>query len=151
MTTDQHARPGDEHPPPTGVRDAVLLLDLPFTEADLVALRGAVAAHADRGGLPAAQVPVLVLIAYELATNAVRHGGGQGRLRLWASPAGIHCQVSDGGPGLPAPGQPIPEPALGAAGGRGLWLVLKFADHLSLDNGTAGASVTATVNLPAAP
>jgi anti-sigma regulatory factor (Ser/Thr protein kinase) len=156
MTTSQHARPGDEQPRRLGpAAGATLLLDLPFTEGDLVAVRGAVAAHADRGGLPAARVPALVLIGYELATNAVRHGGGQGRLRLWVDATAMHCQVSDDGPGLPDPHRAAPRrPELGAATGRGLWLVLKFADHLhldnlTLDNGAGGATVTATLNLPA--
>ena len=127
-----------------------MLLDEPFEERDLVALRRTVAAHVDRSALPARRVADLVLIVSELISNAVRHGGGAGRLRVWATGSAIHCQVTDEGPGLPAahrapPSQPEPT----ATGGRGLWLVRQFADALSLETAPGGgAIVTATVNLP---
>ena len=44
----------------------------------------------------------------ELATNAVRHGGGSGRLRLWTDDQVLVCEVSDTGAGItdPNPGEP---------------------------------------------
>jgi anti-sigma regulatory factor (Ser/Thr protein kinase) len=119
-----------------------LLLDQPFTEADLPALRRAVAAHTDRTTLPDRRVTDLVLIASELAANAIRHGGGKGRLRLWVTANGIHCEVSDDGPGLPRP-HPIPRqrPDPSVTGGRGLWLVLNYADRLTIGSGPAGGAV----------
>jgi anti-sigma regulatory factor (Ser/Thr protein kinase) len=122
----------------------VVLLDQPFTEADLPALRRAVAAHADRTALSALRVTDLVLIASELAANAIRHGGGTGRLRLWSTGDSIHCQVSDRGPGLaqPLPRQ-RPEPTI--TSGRGLWLVSSYADALIVDTGSDGGTLVTAV------
>lgn len=127
-----------------------VLLDLPFTETDLPAVRRAVAAHADRTELPASRSRELVLIASELAANAIRHGGGKGRLLLWETPTGLSIQVSDHGPGLPEhhmmPEQ-RPEPTV--PGGRGLWIVLSCADTFSLNNPAhGGALATATLHYP---
>lgn len=45
--------------------------------------RSAVSAHATHAGLAEGRVYDLVAAAHELAANAVQHGGGAGRLRLW--------------------------------------------------------------------
>ena len=82
---------------PDPPRQRTYLLDEPFTERDLQALRRIVAAHADRTALPASRVSDLVLIVAELAANAVRHGGGSGRLRVWSTGEALYCQVTDGG------------------------------------------------------
>jgi anti-sigma regulatory factor (Ser/Thr protein kinase) len=143
--------PNRSHRPATYPADTILL-DQPFTERDLPALRRGVAAHAGRTGLAAGRVTDLVLIVSELASNAIRHGGGSGRLRLWVSPDGVRCQVTDEGPGLPHPSAlPRQRPAATAAGGRGLWLVLTFADTFTIDSGQRGGTVaTATLDLPPA-
>lgn len=126
--------------------DSRLLLDLTFTEAELVSVREAVAAHASHAGLPADRVDVVVLIAYELATNAVRHGGGNGRIRLWQTDGALVCEVTDEGPGLPTSLAIPVRPEPGAAGGRGLWLVHSFADELTAAAAeTGGARLTARI------
>lgn len=86
-----------------------LILEQPFGSDSLYALRAAVAAHAGQAGVPAGQVPDLVIAVHELATNAIRHGAGHGRLRIWADGGALHCQVSDDGT-APAAG-----PVAGAA------------------------------------
>jgi anti-sigma regulatory factor (Ser/Thr protein kinase) len=150
MTTSPNPRTSRPHPAGADQAPAVLL-DQPFTEADLPALRRAVAAHADHTALPGQRVSDLVLIASELAANAIRHGGGTGRLRLLTTPDGIHCQVSDDGPGVPQP-HPLPRqrPEPTVTSGRGLWLVFSYADTLTIDDGTdGGAVITATLRHPA--
>jgi anti-sigma regulatory factor (Ser/Thr protein kinase) len=150
MTT--RPTPDGRHPPALdGGGVDIVLLDQPFTERDLTALRRTVAAHADRVGLPAGRIADLILIVSELASNAVRHGGGKGRLRLWTTSDGVHCQIIDDGPGLPESHQlPRRPPEPNVTGGRGLWLVLTFADNLSVDIGNGGGTVaTATLQLPA--
>jgi anti-sigma regulatory factor (Ser/Thr protein kinase) len=124
-----------------------LLLDLSFSEAELVSLREAVAAHADSAGLSRSRVEDLVLIAHELATNAVRHGGGSGRLRLWKDGDTVFCRVTDEGPGLPSLVQPMTRPDPGSAGGRGMWLVTRFADRIEIQRNGQGGDVTAEVYL----
>ncbi|MEU4221883.1 ATP-binding protein [Actinoplanes sp. NPDC026623] len=127
-----------------------MLLDEPFELKDLTALRAAVAAHADRTRLSPERVADLVLIAAELTSNAVRHGGGRGRLRLWTTDSTACCQVTDCGPGLPATYRmPQQAPGVAVAGGRGLWLVRCFSDTVTVEHpGRHGVAVTAAINLP---
>jgi anti-sigma regulatory factor (Ser/Thr protein kinase) len=127
-------------------REPQALFEQGFDSDGLFALRSAVAAHtatlADQR-----TVDTMVLVAHELASNAVRHGGGTGRLRLWRSGGALHCEISDAGPGLPDPelaGRTLPAPAL--PGGRGLWLVRNMAD-LRIVSSPQGTTVVATVRL----
>src|ERR1700760_5087985 len=63
-------------------------LDQAFDGDSLYALRATVAAHGSQAGLSDGRTRDLVLAVHELAANAVRHGAGQGRLRMGATPAG---------------------------------------------------------------
>ena len=78
-----------------------LALDQAFDGDSLYALRAAVAAHGSQAGLSDGRTRDLVLAVHELAANAVRHGAGQGRLRLWAAHDAVRCEVTDEG----APGE----------------------------------------------
>jgi anti-sigma regulatory factor (Ser/Thr protein kinase) len=120
------------------------LLDQQFDRDSLVSLRNAVAAHASRFGLPVERVEHIVLVAYELASNAVRHGGGRGRLRLVADNGTFGCTVTDQGGGFrdaEQAGLARPEPT--ASGGRGLWLVRCVADSVELRSGEDGTVAVA--------
>lgn len=124
--------------------DLRVSLDQPFDLDGLVALRSAVAAHADRLGLPAGRIPELVLVAHELASNAVRHGGGTGRVRIWRDDDTVVCEISDTGPGLPAPpSDDYGRPAVDALGGRGLWLAFHLCDEFTVKSGGSGTVATA--------
>ena len=124
----------------------VVSLDQTFDVDGLVALRSAVAAHADRLGLPADRIPELVLVAHELASNAVRHGGGVGRLRLWRSGDSVRCEVSDSGPGLAKPHNgEYWQPAVDALGGRGLWLAYHLCDEFTITSDGGGTVATASM------
>lgn len=76
---------------------APLILDQAFDADSLYALRAAVAAHASQAGLPPGRADDLVIAVHELAANAVRHGAGHGRLRVWKSDQALRCEVSDDG------------------------------------------------------
>src|SRR5205823_7665905 len=80
-----------------------IALEQHFDRDDLYALRAAVAAHAAHLGAPPERVAHLVIVAGELAGNAVRHGGGHGRLRLSRADGAVRCEVSDERPGIPVP------------------------------------------------
>jgi anti-sigma regulatory factor (Ser/Thr protein kinase) len=124
--------------------DLRVSLDQSFDLDGLVALRSAVAAHADRLGLPAERIPELVLVAHELATNAVRHGGGTGRVRMWRDEGSVACEISDAGPGLPAPpADDYGRPAVDALGGRGLWLAFHLCDEFTVKSDQDGTVATA--------
>ncbi|MGH3150682.1 MAG: hypothetical protein ACRDOB_08135, partial [Streptosporangiaceae bacterium] len=109
--------------------------------------------------------------------NAVRHGAGAARLRLWNLAGALHCQVDDGSP--PAPGHdagPAPGNGAGPAGrhdadqtgatptgatsfsgaiaawraapGHGLWVVQQVADRMQVLPGPQGSRVSVTFDLP---
>ncbi len=133
----------------TPVPGATVALDRPFDQSGLCALRAAVAAHAAALGADGGLVDDLVLVAHELATNAVRHGGGHGRLRLSRQDDRLRCEVSDSGPGMAEPARVGTRPVAHAAtGGRGLWIVRRMVGQLGVRTGPAGTIVTAVVALP---
>jgi anti-anti-sigma factor len=124
------------------------LLDQVFDGDSLYALRAAVAAHASQAGLPQGRVGDLVVAVHELAANAVRHGAGHGRLRVWKHDQALHCVVADDGPPPPAgsaggTGQQYRDAALWRTDpGHGLWLVRHLATQLSLNSGPHGTTAT---------
>ncbi len=123
-------------------------LDQRFDLDSLYTLRSAVAAHASDLGAGPDRVAHIVIVASELATNAIRHGGGGGRLRLWRADGLICCEVSDSGPGLadPESAGTSPPPSM-ATGGRGLWIVRRIAAEVRFRTDGDGTVATATVAL----
>jgi anti-sigma regulatory factor (Ser/Thr protein kinase) len=113
-------------------------------------LREAVTGYARACGLSEFATADLVLVAHELATNVVRHGGGEGQMRLWAAGSTACCQVSDNGPGLPDPTEAgrTAVPAT-APTGRGLWLIRQLTDEMSIDSGPDGTTITVCVTAKA--
>jgi anti-sigma regulatory factor (Ser/Thr protein kinase) len=84
-----------------------------------------------------------VVAVNELLTNAVRHGGGRGRVALWLAADGVVCEVSDTGPGLPAPfdrAAPV-RPSADQPGGWGLWLAEELTDTFAVTTGAGGTTV----------
>jgi two-component sensor histidine kinase len=73
-----------------------------FDGDSLYALRAAAAAHGSQAGLSEGRTRDLVLVVHELAANAVRHGAGHGRLRMWTTPDEVRCEVTDSAAGSPA-------------------------------------------------
>jgi anti-sigma regulatory factor (Ser/Thr protein kinase) len=70
---------------------------VPFDVDALAALREVVAARARASGLDERRSEDLVLAVHEICTNSVRHGGGSGELRLWATGDRVVCEVQDAG------------------------------------------------------
>jgi len=115
-----------------------------FDQDSLYGLRSAVAAHGADLGLPANRVSDMVIVAHELASNAVRHGGGSGQLRVWLLNDTVCCEVSDSGGGLADPAaagrERVPAEALG---GRGLWIIRQLSDTVTIRTGPHGSTITA--------
>ena len=142
----------------TTARGGSPVLDQAFDGDSLYPLRAAVAAHGSQAGLSEGRTRDLVLAVHELAANAVRHGAGQGRLRLWATPEGVRCEVSDdgaaAGPGAPdGPGGPGAESADAALWhvepGHGLWLVRRISDGASVQSDPSGTVAAVSFRLGA--
>ena len=174
MTTDGNGRPLQDSAPPSETAappQSAPILDQAFDAGSLYALRAAVAAHASQAGLPPGRADDLVIAVHELAANAVRHGAGHGRLRIWRSDHALLCEISDDG--LPEP-QEAPDAAKAKAKaqdaakakapdaakaqdapqwrtepGHGLSLVRQVADHTSLRSGRNGTSATISFALAA--
>lgn len=140
-------------PGPAGSASQVRPLDQHFDRGSLFALRSAVAAHAAAAGLGPQQVYDVTAAAHELASNAVRHGAGHGRLRLWATAGSLYCQVRDGGPAPASAGSASGQPQWPARHGHGLWIARQVASQLGIQHGPAGTAVTArfTIAPPSQP
>jgi anti-sigma regulatory factor (Ser/Thr protein kinase) len=108
----------------------------------LPALRHAIRARAGLLGLHGPDVVAdFVLVADELACNSVLHGGGRGRLALWAYDGHAVCEVRDEGLiSDPLVGRRRPDLSSGI-GGAGLWAANQLCDllliHSTPDSGTA--------------
>ena len=116
------------------------MLDLTISLSGLEGLRTKVGAWMIRLGAARVRDDV-VLVAHELATNVIRHGGGFGRLRMWRESGRIVCRVSDSGPGMPAL---VKEPEARRPGGRGLWIARRLAD-VRIESGPSGTVVVAAM------
>ena len=121
-----------------------------FDAGTLPDLRRAVLAEAVAAGLAGDRASDVVLALHELAANAVRHGGGAGRLRMMVTGGALQCEVSDAGPGARgqagAPGRDTVRP-WPVQPGHGLALVAGIADQVSFAPGRA-VEVTVTFALP---
>jgi anti-sigma regulatory factor (Ser/Thr protein kinase) len=118
-----------------------------FGADDLVALRRDVERYAAGHGLAELALYRFVVAVNELTTNAVRHGGGTGRLELRRTGGVLRCRVTDHGPGLPSGRRSDVPPAQRAVNGRGLWLVRQIAVSLDIDSHPSGTSVTLTTQV----
>jgi anti-sigma regulatory factor (Ser/Thr protein kinase) len=105
-------------------------------------LRHAVASRAGEAGLAGDRLEDFVVAVNELLTNAVRHGGGLGRVALWRQGDDVICEVSDSGVGLssPRPSQHV-RPVAAQPGGWGLWLAEELTDTFQLRTGNGGTTV----------
>jgi anti-sigma regulatory factor (Ser/Thr protein kinase) len=116
-----------------------------FTAADVTELRHDLRRHAEGCGLRDDDLDDFVAAVNELVTNAVRHGGGRGRLRLTVNADTLVADVSDRGEGfsgkLPVAAGP---PASDTPGGRGILLARLLSDTLLISDGPDGVTVTVT-------
>jgi serine/threonine-protein kinase RsbW len=124
------------------------LLTERFDAERITPLRHAVARCAARAGLRGQRLEDFVLAVNEVVTNAVRHAGGRGWLRMWLQQNALRCEIIDEGAGIPADrlnGHRLP-PSF-ATGGRGLWLARHLCDLLTVQTGPHGTRITLSASL----
>ncbi|MDG4766349.1 ATP-binding protein [Solwaraspora sp. WMMD406] len=133
------------------VRTEPDLLDQPFDQDGLYGLRATLSAHAPRLRVSQEETEHLLIVASELATNAIRHGGGTGRLRLWRHGDSLYCEVSDHGPGITDQQVGTVPPNQSRTGGRGVWICRQLCSDLTIAHGPSGqgAVVTAVLSVGA--
>jgi anti-sigma regulatory factor (Ser/Thr protein kinase) len=113
---------------------------LAFDRHGLETVRDAVARRADSAGLVASRAQDLVLAVDEIAVNSVRHGGGNGVLRLWQEGGRLLCEVKDRGRiADPLAGRHRPKP--GQLGGWGMFIANQLCDLVQLRTGDHGTAV----------
>jgi anti-sigma regulatory factor (Ser/Thr protein kinase) len=111
-----------------------------FDADSLWRVRELIEQQAGAAGLDAARTSDLVLAVNEIAANSVRHGGGRGTLRTWATGSEVVCEVRDQGH-IDDPLAGRRERAPGAVGGRGLWIANQLCDLVELRTSPAGSIV----------
>ena len=125
-----------------------MLLSEAFDHSRVTALRHAVASCAGAGGLSGDRLEDFVVAVNELMTNAVRHGGGTGRVTVWRDGRSVVCEVSDrGAGGARAPVRPA-RPVMDTPGGWGLWLAGELTDGITVDTGSEGTTVRVSSRVP---
>ncbi|SDG47409.1 Anti-sigma regulatory factor (Ser/Thr protein kinase) [Lentzea fradiae] len=147
-------RPSDHfHPARVVVAAHSLPLTIPVDAVSTSVGAGAMAAvrsfareQAVRLGLSAARLDDFALAVTELATNSVRHGGGQSTVRVWTENESIVCQVNDNGHITDVLAGRTPVHA-NEPGGRGLLLVNRLADLVRTQTTATGTAIQVRFDL----
>jgi anti-sigma regulatory factor (Ser/Thr protein kinase) len=116
-------------------------------DADPGPVRQFVAAHGARHGLHGPRLDDLILVANEVATNAIRHGAGYGQVRLWRDGPWVLCEITD--PGYADDGLLgcLP-PDADADHGHGLWIARQMCDLLQIRTRQPGTTVRMYMRVP---
>jgi anti-sigma regulatory factor (Ser/Thr protein kinase) len=144
-------------PAPVPAEGAPPVLDLGFDSGTLHTARAQMRACVSHAGFPEGQAEDVVLAVHELAANAVSHGGGAGRLRVWNLAGALYCQVDDGDVPMSSRQEDGPDGiavikqsnssdrasvnSLPCEHGHGLWVVQQVADQMQSLSGPGGTSV----------
>jgi anti-sigma regulatory factor (Ser/Thr protein kinase) len=122
--------------------------EMGFQQTTLATVRRFVGSRAADAGLSDRQKDDIVLAVSEAATNSVRHGGGQGVVRIWQDAGSLVCEVRDRGRiEEPLVGRVRPEP--GSDGGHGLWMANQLCDLVQIRTRRNGTVVRLHMRAPA--
>ena len=128
---------GTDNPLPQPPDDATALT---FGLHDLGAVRALVSERAAEAGVPGERADDLVIAVNEVATNAIKHGGRDGLMRVWNTRRDLVCQLEDPGHITdPLAGRHRPVP--GVDGGLGLWMANQLCDLVQTRTTEAGTTI----------
>lgn len=99
---------------------------------DLAPAREFVRQRAGAAGLEAERVELLALAVSELMSNTLQHTGGAGLVRVWAESGAVLCEVEDLKPRRVRSAGGAVMPSADAVRGRGLAIVERVCDAVSL-------------------
>ena len=116
-----------------------------FQAGPMGGLRRLVARHALDAGLGSSKTSDLVLAVTEVAGNSLKHGGGEGVLRIWQDPSTLYCEVRDKGY-IRHPLVDRVKPPVDTEGSRGLWLVNQLCDLVQIRTNESGTVVRLHLN-----
>ncbi len=119
---------------------ATVLEELTFGPDGLHGVRALIESRADTFGLGRDWVAEFVLAVNEIAANSVRHGGGEGTLRLWQADEVLVSEVRDRGH-IVDPLAGWERPAPDATEGRGLWLAHQLCDLVQIRSSSSAGTV----------
>jgi anti-sigma regulatory factor (Ser/Thr protein kinase) len=119
-----------------------------FDHREHPALRRHVGAIATAAGLPGPSVEDVVVAVNEAVVNAVRHGGGSGRLCTWTRGSSFLCEIRDRGY-ITDPLAGRRRPTLAQVGGRGLWLMTQLCDLVQIRRVEQGQALRLHISDPA--
>ncbi|MFD9702080.1 anti-sigma factor RsbA family regulatory protein [Lentzea sp. NPDC059081] len=147
-------RPSDHfHPARVVVAAHSLPLVIPVDAVGTSVGAGAMAAvrafareQAVQLGLAPERLDDFALAVTELATNSVRHGGGESTVRVWTESESIVCQVNDNGHITDVLAGRTPVHA-NEPGGRGLLLVNRLADLVRTQTTSSGTAIQVRFDL----
>ncbi|HWS38048.1 MAG TPA: sensor histidine kinase [Actinoplanes sp.] len=96
---------------------------------------------ADYGLVTPEEVDDLVVAVSEVVANALRHGQGPVRLRLWSGADRLVATVTDSGTGPQDPFAGMLAAGDGANGGLGLWIAHQSCNHVAMYHDTDGFTI----------
>jgi anti-sigma regulatory factor (Ser/Thr protein kinase) len=120
--------------PGPGVRE------YPFELDTLGIVRRVAAIEAAEVGIGPTRTEDFLVAVHELASNSIRHGGGDGLLRVWSEGDAVVCEVRDGGH-IADPLVGRVAPSAERVGGWGLWLANQLCDLVQVRTGAEGTTV----------
>jgi anti-sigma regulatory factor (Ser/Thr protein kinase) len=113
---------------------------LPFGVGTLQAVRKFAGRQAALAGMSEPKKDDVLFVVNEVATNSVRHAGGQGQLRAWRDRNELVFEIRDDGR-IREPLVGRTRPALGQIDGMGLWLVNQLCELVQVRSSAAGTVV----------